>query len=176
MIHSRGRAVVLLEILTVLFLVAIGGTIMSVGIAAVVRTHRRTADLTNRYAVLNDFLRCIRGDVRAASGIALEGDGSQTVTTLTLTHAQPEAYAEYLFFENRVERLRLSAGDILVEDKSWPVDHATVDVDLAHGSDGEAALLHLAVQWHRRSKDDTQPGRRFDMILRAAGEHCHEPQ
>ncbi len=187
MMPGQRRAFVLAEMLAILFMVAIGSTVMAVGIGAIMRTHKQTAALTNRYAVLHDFLRCIRKDVRAASRVTIDRDESATETILTLGYADADAALQraYRFAPQRVERFNRStpAGAIPARrdsrtsslDKQWTMKNTTVSASLTPTPGGQVDLLNIVVQWDTRSKDDPQPRRRFALTLRPAGMAPYEP-
>ncbi len=198
MIASRLRAFSLLEVLAIFLIVTVAGTLMTVGVASVLRAHKRTAELANRYAVLHDFLHTLRGDVRAADRLALtsEPDGASTTMKLIFDDESPELL--YRFFFDRIERFGDGTDDNQVNDvasaprggrKVWPFEHSSATIALERPPGGGAPLLKVTLQWYRRSKDDPQPNshpkrserwgppaRRFSVTLRPAGERRYESQ
>lgn len=172
MIGPRRRAVFLIEMLTVVFCVAVGGTLMAVSIASIVRDHRRIVEFGGRYAVLNDFLRCLREDVRAAS-TAESSNGDDAEGKQILAIGEPRQRVLYSFVEDHIERVGFV--DDPVADKVWNMKHATVTVGLEPPINGGDALVTVAVTWRRTARDDPAPSRRFEATLRCAGEIRHAP-
>lgn len=172
MIPSRRRAVFLLEMLPVLLAVAVGGTLMAVGIAAILRSHNRIAQFGNRYAVLHDFLREIRDDVRTATDVTLRGgDDGELQQVLAVGH--PPRQVLYRFFEGRVERVGFEADG--VPDKQWDMKHTEVELGMERpAAPGGDRVVNVTVLWHRSSKDNPEPRRRFEIALRCAVELRHE--
>ncbi len=179
MIASRPRAFTLLEVLAVFLIVTVAGTMMTVGVASVLRAHKRTAELANRYAVLHDFLHTLRGDVRAADRLALTSEPNDAATTLKLIFDDESPELLYRFFFDRLERFGGGTDGNQVDPvasaprggrKVWPFEHssATVALEQPPGRPeskdslcfGAAPLLKVTLQWYRRPKDDTQPNAR----------------
>ena len=170
MIRRRRRAIFLIEMLPVLLAIAVGGGLMLVGLTSIIRSQRRVAELGNRYAVLNDFMHCLRNDVRAAADVALrsDDDGAQQVLAI----GQPPRQVLYRFLEDRVERV--GRTDDPVAGKVWDMEHTVVQVNIAPRAGNGAPLVNVTVEWHRASEKDPQPRRRFDTTLRCAREVRHE--
>jgi len=168
--------------LAVIVLVAVGGALATQGIAGLVRAQRQAADLVNRYAVLNDVVGCLRADVRAADAAELataEGAGEGHVLRLR----GASGVVEYRLGTDRVERTGPPGDD--VRDKSWHMQHALDanerghtewDVRVPRTGPGAGRLVELTVLWQRRARDDAQPPRRFDVVLRCAGVRRDETQ
>lgn len=172
MIPTQRRAFFLLEMLPVFLAVAVGGTLMAVSIAAILRGHNRIAQFGNRYAVLHDFLREIRDDVRTATDVTLRGgDDGELQQVLAVGH--PPQQVLYRFFEGRVERVRFEADG--VPDKQWDMMHTEVKLGMERSATpGGDSVVNVTVLWHRSSKDNPEPRRRFEIALRCAGELRHE--
>ena len=164
--RRRRRAIFLIEMLPVLLAVAVGGGLMLVGLTSIIRSQRRVAELGNRYAVLNDFMRCLRSDVRAAADLDLrdDNDGAQQVLAI----GRPPQQVVYRFLEDRVERI--GGTDDPVADKTWDMKHTVVQLDVEPPTGSRAPLVNVTVKWHQASDKDPQPRRRFDATLRCARE------
>ncbi len=171
MICRRRRAIFLIEMLPVLLAIAVGGGLMLVGLTSIIRSQRRVAELGNRYAVLNDFMRCLRTDVRAAADVALRGDDDGAPRVLAI--GEPPQQVLYRFLEDRVERV--GRTDDPVADKVWNMEHTVVQVNIEPRAANGVSLVNVTVEWHRASDKDPQPRRRFDATLRCAREVRHEP-
>jgi len=166
----RRRGYMLIEMLAVLIAVTVGGSLITAGILSIRRSQDRLAEFANRTALLNDFVQCLRRDVRAATAVRLrEGDGEGSPRVLELSDASK--HVTYLFDEQRVERV--GSGDRAAAAKVWDPMMATVSV---RGLDGEArrAVVSATVYWYRVKGDVPQPDRRFDFTVRCAGELYHE--
>lgn len=160
----RHRAYMLIEMLAVLIVVAVGGSLISTGIVAIRRSQDRLAELANRTALMNDFVQCLRRDVRGTTTARLKS-GEAFPHVLALGDA-PEPVT-YLFYRQRVERV--GSGDGALAAKVWDPMTATVSVT---GMNGEAdgAIVSATVYWQKTKKDDPRPDRRFDFALRCVGE------
>ena len=163
---TRRRAVFLVEMLTVLLLVSVGGTLMAVGLTSVLRSQRRVAEAGNQYAVLNDFLRCLSRDVRAAeTAELLNGDGEDLPQVLLI--GVPPKRVSYEFYERYVERTGYE-GD-RVRGKRWnPMSAVTKVTEGRSGAGG--TIVSVTVSWTRADARDLKPNRRFDTAIRCAGE------
>ncbi len=172
MIASRRRAIFLIELLPVFLAVAVGGTLMAVSIAAILRSHNQIIQLGNRYAVLHDFLGEIRDDMRMAREVTLRG-GDDSGLQQVLAAGQPPQQVLYRFFEGRIERVGFEAD--AVPDKQWEMQHTKVKLSIEQPTAlGGDSVVNVTVIWHRSSKDNPQPRRRFDIALHCAGELRHE--
>ena len=170
MSRRRRRAMFLIEMLPVLLAVAVGGGLMLVGITSIIRSQRRVAELGNRYAVLNDFMRCLRADIRAATDLELRYDNDEALQVLAI--GEPPQQIIYRFREDRVERI--GGTDDPVADKTWGMEHTVVQLGLDPPTGNRAPLVNVTIEWHRASDKDPQPRRRFDATLRCAAEVRHE--
>ena len=166
---TRGprRAVFLIELLPVMLAVAVGGTVMTISIASILRSQKRVAELSNRYAVFNDFLRCFRHDVRAATGLALEDDDGDD-GKLVLVIDGGSRKVEYRFLDQSVGRIGFERDP--VAGKQWTFERTDFSVILESSPDGRSPLVKMTVWWHRVDKKDPEPPRRFDVTIRCAGE------
>ncbi len=164
----RHRAYMLIEMLTVLMAVAVSGSLITAGILAILRSQDRLAEFANRTAVMNDFVQCLRRDVRAATTARLKG-GEGLPRVLELGD-EPEPVT-YLFYEERVERVGMD--DRAVAAKVWDPMTATVSVTGLGAETGEA-IVSATVYWQKTKKDDPRPDRRFDFAMRCVGELYNE--
>ena len=165
MIRCR-RAVLLLEMLVVLLTVGVGGTLMVVALASIQRSQRRIADFDNRYAVLNDFVRCISGDVRKARTASLEEAGLADTQLLVL--GEVPAQVIYRFYGRGVERTGFAGHPVAA--KQWDSMRAVVQVQTSRASDPNGSLVKLTVFWDRADVDAIEPNRRFDFAVRCGAE------
>ncbi len=166
----RRRAVLLVEMLTVLFMMSIGGSLMTIGLASIMRSQRRVADLDNRYAMTNDFLRCVFRDVRRATTASLhEGDGAELQQVLVVGEFPRQV--SYRFYKQYVERTGFE-GDSQAA-KLWSPMTANPGVTPVQ-SDVGTALVDVTVFWGRTDAKDPEPNRRFDLAVRCAGELDHD--
>ncbi len=172
MIGRRRRAVFLIEMLTVVLCVAVGGTLMALSVASIVRDHRRIVEFGNRYAVLNDFLRCLREDVRGATRAEVRNGGDAGAKQV-LTVGEPPTQILYRFGAERIARVGFF-GDP-VADKAWSVKHGVVTVGLDPPINDGNTTVRVTITWRQTAKDDPAPTRRFDTTIRCAGEIRHAP-
>ena len=169
--RTSRRAMFLIEMLPVLLAVAVGGTLMTVSIASILRSQKRVAELSNRYAILNDFIACLRQDVRAATELALEdGDGDNGERILVIDHGSRKIV--YRFLDQHVERT--GGEQDPVADKRWTFEHTDFDLALEPSPEGLITLVKVCVWWQRTAKDHPEPRRRFDVTMRCAGMLRHE--
>jgi type II secretory pathway pseudopilin PulG len=163
MMHRR-RGVFLVEMLTVLFMVGIGGTLMAVGLASLLRSQDRVSVFGNQFTHINDFLRCIKRDVRSAtSATLLRGDASEPQAILFLN--EPPTQVSYRFFENHVER---SGGDEGDTAKLWSSLNAQVSIP-GSPEGTENTGVAVTVFWRRASAKEPDPDRRLDLFARCSG-------
>ena len=166
----RRRAVLLVEMITVLFMLSIGGSLMAVGLASIMRSQRRVAELDNRYAMTNDFLRCLFRDVRKATTASLrEGDGAELQQVLVVGEFPRQV--SYRFYKQHVERTGFE-GDSQAA-KLWSPMTADIGVTPVRSVVGNA-LVDVTVFWGRTDAQDPEPNRRFDLAVRCAGELDHD--
>lgn len=165
MTHRR-RAVFLVEMLSVMFMLAVGGSLIAAGLVSIHRSHKRVAELGNRYAVLNDFLRCLSRDVRMAKTANVrDGDGEDLLQILVI--GETPARVSYRFYERHVERAGFEGDNVAA--KRWDPMYAAVEILGGRPVEGDA-IVGVTVSWHRTDKNDPEPYRRFDAAVRCAGE------
>ncbi|MHC4696768.1 MAG: type II secretion system protein [Planctomycetota bacterium] len=162
----RRRAFLLVEMLTVMFMLAIGGTLMVVGLASIHRSHKRVAEFGNRYALLNDFLRCLSRDVRMAK-TATVGDGEGEELRQTLVIGRMPERVLYRFYKGHVERAGFKGDSVAA--KRWEPMSAAVKITGSRAVAGET-IVSVTVSWPRTDKKDPEPNRRFDVAMRCNGE------
>lgn len=162
----RRRAVFLVEMLTVLLLMAVGGTLMAVGLASIQRSHKRVTAFSNRYSLLNDFLRCVSRDVRMSTTASLrDGDGEGLRQVLVIGEI-PEQVT-YRFYDRRVERTGFEGDSIA--GKRWAPIPAAVKIAGDRARTG-GAVVSVTVTWDRADTDGLESNRRFDASVRCGGE------
>lgn len=164
--RHRRRAMALIQLLSVLFIVAAGSTLMATSIASIMRTKKHADALTDRCAVLTDFTRCLRRDVRGSNAMSLRSRPNDDAQILILERGSESV--SYTFLPGNVERAGFD-GD-RVSDKAWSFARTLVSVNL-ESRDGDAdPLLHVTVHWQSLARDDAQPRRRFDLVFHSVGE------
>ena len=166
MTHRR-RGVLLVELLTVLFMVAIGGSLMVVAVTSILRSHKRVAEFDNRYAVLNDFLQCISRDVRSARIATLRDDDGENLRQVLII-GEAAKQVTYTFYDRHVERTGFE-GDSMAA-KSWDSLHVVVGIAQDPTRADRTPTVRLTVSWPRSDVDEIEPSRRFDAAIRCAGE------
>lgn len=165
----RRRGVFLIEVLTVLVLLTAGGTLMAMGLAAIVRSHQRVAQFDGRYVQINDLLKTLSRDVRRAA-IAQAGASIEAGQRQVLVIGAAPRQVTYRFLEDRVERMGF-AGDT---DASTAWEPMTAIVTVAAGQGSEGSVVNVTVLWPRGDDKDTEPDRRFDTAVRCASEINHD--
>lgn len=169
MIQIR-RGIFLVEMLTVIFMVGIGGTLMAVGLASLLRSQDRVVASGNRFTQVNDFLRTVKRDVRMSAVATLsesQGEGPRQILLL----GEPPTQITYRFFGNHVERSGRIAGNNAKN--SWSPMIAQIGVESAVDSRALTGV-EVTVFVPRTGKSDPDPARRFDFLVRCAGELNHE--
>ena len=165
----RHRAYMLIEMLTVFLAVTVCTSLITLGILAIRRSQDRLAEFANRTALMNDFVQCLRRDVRAATTARL-GDGESEAFPRVLELGDAPEHVTYLFHGQRVERVeRVGADGRSVAPKVWDPMTATVSVT-GLGAEAGGAIVSATVYWRKTKKDDPRPDRRFDVALRCVGE------
>lgn len=165
--NRRHRAVLLLEILTVLFMVAVGGTLMTAAITSILRSQKRVTDFGDRYTALNDFLEALRRDVRRVTTARLgAGDGGDLRQVLIL--GEPPERVAYRFYEQHVERREGPTGGSS-ETRGWEAVSASAEIQRSR-TNSAAAIVSVTAYLRRSSADAPAPVRRFGLALRCVGE------
>lgn len=164
--RTRRRGFMLIEVLTILMILGIGGTLMAVALSSILRSQQRVADLSNHYAKVTDFIQCFSRDVRMSSTAVLsEGDGDDLRQVLVV--GEPPCQVTFRFYSQRVERVGCMGSPVTT--KLWtPLDVGVNKIIGPFEAGGTA--VDVTVRWHRTDKKDPEPDRRFDLIVRCAGE------
>ncbi len=172
------RAFFLAEMLVVLFLVLVGGGLITTGLSAILRSQKQVARLSNRYTVLHDMLSHLRADVRHADSLTIQQDDDTPIAyeLVLLSGASSPAGAAprrvWRFAGGRVERVAsITAPEA---EKVW--DLGPCDTTLAPGPGDPTTLLDLSVTWRTDRVKDMPSRRRFDATIRCAGELDDEAQ
>ena len=164
------RGFMLIEMVTVLLMVGVGGTLMALAVGSILRSQRRVAEFSNQYAEVNDFIRCLSRDVRmSATAVLQEGDGDGLRQVLLL--GDPPRQVSFRFYGQSVERT-VSPGSALSA-KLWTPLEAVVKVISSQPGTDEAAV-GVTIRWHRADAKDPEPNHRFDLVVRCARELGHE--
>lgn len=167
MTRGRSRAFMLMEMLVVLLLILVGSGLITVGLASIVKSHKRIADFSNRYALVNDFLDTLRADVREGTAVEwVEGDDDAAPRALRITGGPKTVL--YRTLADSVERSGADDG----VNKRWDMTHTDVAIQIESGSAG-VDLVQVTVQWHKKDRYDPQPSRRFRAVARCVGETSH---
>lgn len=155
----RRRGTFLVEMLTVIFMVGIGGTLMSVGLASLLRSQNRVATFGNQFARVNDFLGSLERDVRKATTATLHNtEGGEPRQILTL--GETSTRVSYRFFENHVERSERGTETLL--------SSISTRIGLVNGTDGRVGV-NVIVLLPRSDGRDPEPHRQFHRLYRCAG-------
>ena len=165
MIRKR-RAVFLVEMLTVILMVGVGGTLMAVGLGSMLRSQDRVVEFGNRFARTNDFLRCLKRDVRMATTATLREEHGEELRQV-LWVGEPPTQITYRFFDHHVERSGGRADDDAA--KLWSPMSAEISLmGTDHVTDSTG--VSVTVFWRRTGARDPEPNRQFDLAVRCAGE------
>ena len=162
----RRRGTFLVEMLTVIFMVGIGGTLMTVGLASLLRSQDRVVDFGNRFARVNAFLGSFERDVRAAGVVTLR-DALDAEPRQELLLGEAPAQVRYRFFEDHVERAEQES--IML----WSPMTARVEIERGtRPKDGVA--VGATVLFPPADRNAAEPGRHFQLLVRCADERRHE--
>lgn len=167
MIRKR-RGVLLIEMITVILMVGVGGTLMAVGLVTMLRSQKRVVEFGNQFAATNDFLRCFSRDVRTGTTAAMQepvGGDVRRVLMINTVSGQ----VVYRFDKQQVQR-EASPG---VAAKLW--SPMTAEVAIVSGPNVSGGVgINLSVSWFRGVAKDPGPNRRFDLFVRCGGELGYE--
>ncbi len=168
--NSQRRAVFLIEMLTVLTMLAVGGSLMTLGLVSILKSQKRVTVVSNRYAQLNDFFRVFSHDVRTSRVVSLSvenGEGDKVEPRQVLLIGEAPRQVKYRFYKQYVERTGYERDT--VAEKRWASMSTTVQID-----DGQPAsrgpIVKASVIWHQTGTQDPEPTRRFDLSVYGAGE------
>ncbi|MCH9034499.1 MAG: type II secretion system protein [Planctomycetes bacterium] len=175
----RRPAVFLLEMMVVLFVITLGGTLITMGVYAVMRNQRAVGKLQNRYAVTHSILHRLRADVRAGSSVTVAHAGGDRRPQLSeassgwasggqgrLAIKSPTGDVVYVFYEDRVDRFPDAHAQN--PDQQWTLHGATFQVRPGLGGDN-ATMLLVTVRWKPPKAETPESSRRFDLAIRCAG-------
>ncbi len=177
--RHRQPAVFLLEMIVVLFVITLGGTLITMGVYAVMRNQRAVGTLQNRYAVTHSILHHLRADVRAGSSVTVAHTVGEQRTQLSeafsgwasggqgrLAIKSPTGDIGYVFHEDRVDRF--PDAHTQNPDQQWTLHGATFQVRQGPGGDN-ATMLFVTVRWKPSKAEAPESSRRFDLTIRCAG-------
>ncbi len=163
--ERRRKAVVIVEMLTMVMVILITGGLVMLSLEALLEAHDRVADRSNRYATISDLLTTLRADVRQADtaefGTATTDDGAQQV--LTLRRADGDVV--YRTSGHRVTRSSGAANGAFCE---WDDPDLTVRWPDASAPAGK--LVRMVLTWNPTRPHDTAPVVEFDITIATAGE------
>ena len=175
----RRSAVFLIEMMAVLFMITLGGTVITMGVYAVMRNQRAVGQLQNRYAVTHSILHRLRADVRAGSSVTVAHAGGDQRPQLSeassgwasggqgrLAIKSPTGDVVYVFYEDRVDRF--PDAHTQNPDQQWTLHGATFQVRPGLGGDN-ATMLLVTVRWKPPKAETSESSRRFDLAIRCAG-------
>ncbi len=175
----RRSAVFLVEMLVVLFLITLGGGLITMGVYAVMRNQRAVGKLQNRYAVTHSILHRLRADVRAGSSATVaysEGGERPQLSKASSGRASggqgrlviklPTRDIIYVFHEDRIDHF--PGAHTPDPDQQWTLKDAAFQVQAGLGGDN-ATMLLVTVNWNATRDETPEPSRRFDLALRCAG-------
>lgn len=163
----------------VVFMLAVGGSVITMGVYAVMRNQRAVGKLQNRYAVTHSIIHRLRDDVRGGSSATVthsQGDqrppfseaspGGASGGPQRLVIKSPTREIVYVFDEDRVDRFSGALAD--VPDQQWTLHGATFHVRPGLGGD-EATMLLVTIRWKAPNEETPESSRRFDLAIRCAG-------
>ncbi len=175
----RQPAVLLVEMIVVLFVITLGGTLITMGVYAVMRNQRAVGKLQNRYAVTHSILHRLRADVRAGASVTAAHSGGNLRPQLSevspgwtsggqgrIAIKSPTGDVVYVFSEDRVDRF--PDAHTRNPDQQWTLHGATFDVRTGLG-DANATILFVTVRWKPPKAETPESSRRFDLAIRCAG-------
>ena len=175
----RRSAVFLIEMMAVLFMITLGGTVITMGVYAVIRNQRAVGKLQNRYAVTHSILQRLRADVRAGSSVTVAHAGGEQRPELSeassgwssggqgrLVIKSPTGDAVYVFYVDRVDRF--PDAHTQSPDQQWTLHGATFHVQARLGGDN-ATMLLITIRWNVPKAETPESSRRFDLAIRCAG-------
>ena len=154
---SRRRGVFLVEMLTVILMVGVGGALITVGFASMLKSQKRVTDFGNQRARIEDFLDCIRKDVRSGTTALLRAD-AEPVLLLN----GPAGQISYRCFGTSVERTSRGVSKLW---NQMPAALGLVNPD----QDGFASAVSISLHWPRTDAQDPEPNRRFDIVVHCTG-------
>ena len=159
---TRRPAFMLMQVLGAAALLSVVGTVLAVSFGSILTAQRGVADLSNRFAILNDYTSTLRRDLLRADRVALQvAEEIDGVAILRL--AVESAELEYRFEQGSLVR-RVIRGP-WDGDKSWALPRSQVTPRLERSASPPGGLVQLTIKWHRRDRRDLQPQRRFDVTL-----------
>lgn len=177
--RNRQSAVFLVEMMVVVFMITLGGAIITMGVHAVMRNQRAVARLQNRYTVTHSILQRLRADVRAGSSVTVvhfAGDQRPQLSEASpgrasdgqerLVIKSPTGDVVYIFHEDGVDRF--PDAHTQSPDQQWTLHDATFQVLPGLGGD-TATMLFVTVRWNVLKGETPESPRRFDIALRCAG-------
>ena len=165
--------------MTVLFMMTLGGTVITMGVYAVMRNQRAVGKLQNRYAVTHSILHRLRADVRAGWSVTVAHSGGDERPQISeassgwasdgqgrLVIKSPTGDIVYVFREDRVDRF--PDAHTANPDQQWTLHDATFHVQPGLGGDN-ATMLLVTVRWKPPKAETPESSRRFDLAIRCAG-------
>jgi hypothetical protein len=169
---TRKRAVFLVEMLTVTLLLGVGSTLMVVAFGSMFHSQQRLAVFASRYAQVTDLLSNLTRDVRRSTAAQVEDrvDDGNAVLRLTLDGGKPLTYR---FSAQGIGRDGSAESKFAA--KSWAGCHGEVHVVNA-SEEGTGGAVVITLRWIRGDARDPEPNRRFDLVVRCAGEHTDEAE
>ena len=160
-------------------MITLGGTVITMGVYAVMRNQRAVGQLQNRYAVTHSILQRLRADVRAGSSVAVANAGGDRRPQLSVASSgwasggrarlvikSPTRDIVYVFYEDRVDRF--PNAQTPNPDQQWTLHGATFHVQAGLGVDN-ATMLLITVRWNVPKAETPESSRRFDLAIRCAG-------
>ena len=158
---TRRPAFMLIHLLGAMALLSASATVLAVSIGAILSAQRGVVELSNRFAILDDYTNSLRRDLLRADRVALQVAADDGVVILRL--AAESAELQYRFGPDSLER-RVLRGP-WDGDKSWALPRCQVVPRLERSAESPAGLMHLTIKWLRKDRRDPQPTRRFDVTM-----------
>jgi len=162
----KRRGTFLVEMLTVIFMVGIGGSLMTVGLASLLRSQDRVVAFGNRLARVDAFLTSFERDVRTAGVVTLR-DAQDEEPRQELLLGEPTAQVRYRVFEDHVERTAQGSEQL------WSPMTVRMEIERGMGP-GAGVAVGATVFLPRTDHHDPEPRRQFHVLVRCADERRHD--
>ena len=170
--RSIRRAYLLAEVVAAIPLIVVVSTLLSVGIATIMRVQRNSVDVAAGYGTINSLVDTLREDTRAAlsAGYVPAAEGMSTIELRTANGS-----VCYDFAGHAVIRRADGDADRVNVPKKWHIEQAVITAQLdgpatataltgepSDGAQASASLLTVHIRWRGQSKHMVDPTRRFE--------------
>lgn len=169
--RRKRRAIVLVEMLTVIAIMVFAGGLATMVFESLMKANTRTARFADRYAQLQDFLRTLEQDVRQASVIESPnetGSGAQPRRPLSrFTLVGPSSRIVYTLDAGGVTRTPEASPDAA---RHWDSSLGSLSVNVRRDATGRQTVLAASVTWRRADPAEYQPRRDFELTARCVSQ------